>query len=352
MKKYLIIFSFSLLTLFVEAQQNLITNGGFENGTSGWSLEFATWAKRVTDAKNGRYALEVYGGSRFSAKTAESNFNPIAVEENTEYTFSYWHKGEFKNYGKDVENIFIEFTWYKGDKKIKTETMNKHTTTSAKDKWQKKEFKVSVPSGIDRAGLTIRIDRNDISKVKIDDISMVFSQKLEEKISAPTNFKYNNFQREVELFWDKENIEGLQWEVVVDNQNPILVKENQYIITQLKPQSNHSAKVRAIKNGEKSDYTSILYFSTNDFKNSKDDINRIPHLRTIANDKSSSKNLRLFYNDLYDLNAKITYFIDGVETQPQGDTLVFPKLGRQSLKVLIQESEDLQWELTYDITVK
>ncbi|MDO8952006.1 MAG: carbohydrate binding domain-containing protein, partial [Draconibacterium sp.] len=82
-----IILSFFLQNGF--AQTNLITNGGFENGTTGWSVWGATLAT-TTDAHSGSAAAKV-SNRKNPWDAINTNITSI-IKSGQSYTLSAWVK--------------------------------------------------------------------------------------------------------------------------------------------------------------------------------------------------------------------------------------------------------------------
>ena len=61
--------------------------------------------------------------------------------------------------------------------------------------------------------------------------------------------------------------------------------------------------------------------------------------------------LKLYYNELANPNAKVSYKLDGVTIEPKDNTLEFPEFEgfykRFRLEVYIDEGEGREWEILY-----
>jgi hypothetical protein len=85
----------------------------------------------------------------------------------------------------------------------------------------------------------------------------------------------------------------------------------------------------------------------------REDENRIPYIYQIKNYGDCPRNIELFFNDLYDVNAQIKYTLDGIPFVPvDGYKLVFNKTGKHILVVDIIESDGKAWTLEYNLNVK
>ncbi len=176
-------------------------------------------------------------------------------------------------------------------------------------------------------------------------------------LPVPENSRAEAYQREIVLKWKSSPIEGIQWEVVVDDQTPLVAKQNKYIVTGLTPDTEYVIKVRAVKGGEYSDFVTVNETKTKPLSRGVEDVRRIPYLWTLATRSnrwgtiSKSENIGLFYNDLAVKDAKITYKIDGESVVPQGNYLIMEKAGKQQLTITIEETKDRVWTLMYNLKV-
>lgn len=343
------LFLLLLLCGLLSAQQNLIPNGGFERYQGrtprNWSFDSYLAFERSSDSHSGKYAAKVWGNDgTFHIINNSNNPDAIEVEGNTEYKFSFWHKGTLR-----APNILVVISWYKDDKLVKREYMDNEKVTSTME-WQQKEMTIKSPIGINKAGVLFRIYRGG-GYALIDDVSMVFSKKGEDKLPTPTEFKATAFQREIELSWDKEADEEISWEVSVNGGAPQKTTTNKYIIDKLELNKQYTVNVRAIKGEATSDYAT-LYPTTKKLNHEVESLDRIPHLRTLGEEADCPQDINLYYTDLANIEAQIKYYIDGKEVQPNNGMLHFPKTGKQRLKVLIDEGGDKQWEIDYKVDVK
>ena len=61
--------------------------------------------------------------------------------------------------------------------------------------------------------------------------------------------------------------------------------------------------------------------------------------------------LPLFWKELADANAKITYWVDDKQQEPTDGQLLFTKSGEHFLHILVVESDGREWELDYQLNV-
>lgn len=348
---------YTLLLLFISlcitAQENIIPNGGFEryNGKTpiGWSFGWLLGFERDRDAHSGRYSVNVWANGDDFYTISNGELHIADVKAHSEYLLSYWHKGNLPQ-----KDIIISVLWYKDNQRLKTDVLREEQVLTSPDKWQKKEISIISPMGANRVGLSFRLNEHPGYNVNIDDVSMVFVKKIEEvKIPIPTGLTVKTHQREIELSWDKEVDADLKWEVQVNDETPQKTYKNSFVVENLTMNTPYNLKVRAVKNGHYSDFTPVRKAFTQGMKYAENDLERVPHLRTLGTDGECQQELKLYYYDLATPNARIQYFSDGIELKPiSKSTLLLPKKGKQQLKVIIEESTEKTWEIDYNIEVK
>lgn len=172
---------------------------------------------------------------------------------------------------------------------------------------------------------------------------------------APQNIKVERFQREIELKWRNSEIAQVEWEIVVNTNTPLITKESRIILTNLKPNTEYTIKIRAKKGNSYSAYVTVPNTKTQALEYRVDDIQRIPYLRVLASRGNQyggvPQKIALFYNELGVDNAKFTYWVDDKKVEPQGNYLMLPPKGRHILKITIKETPERIWNLTYQVRV-
>lgn len=348
--KYLIAFYLMLINS-VTAQENLVENGGFEqyenNRFTGWNFDRYLSAEAVTnDVKSGNYAVKIYavGGSFRTSK--QGDFGTIKVEEGAKYTFAYWCKGQRGN-----ENFQATITWYD-----QTNTpLSKRTVLVrewAETDWTEYTYEITAPTGAVKAGIGLYIPSRSGGSLIFDDVSFVLKEAGNTNVlNPPVVIESKNFQREIELSWNKDS-EATAWDVVINDKEPVRTDRNSFFIEKLQPQTTYEVKVRTVKDNSVSQYSPIKRITTESMSYQTDDIERVPYLRTIDRSGNCPQTISLYYNDLIPENTQITYFIDGKSVNPDNNTLTFPKKGNQTLKIIIKETESRQWELQYKLNIQ
>lgn len=371
----------------LKAQDNLLLNPSFEevhvwsNGGSYYAANHWSTPQDVggpTLVDNGRTgkALRVnpYRGTRAisAIKTTVagtgddrrlvSEPNYISVTPGSEYKFSYWYKiapGATK-----TPQLGIRFTWAKADG---TTTINipgqngfalgNKSITSTE--WKEESFTFTVPSSnaeLAKLGFRIEIRNGDGDYIYFDDLSLVETRPAAPPTppapAVPTELKATNkFQRELELSW-AAGTAGTTWELQVGDASPIEVNKNSHVLEDLEPNTPYAIKLRAKANNVASEWSQVLNVQTADYTERPESAARVPHLRTISEEGTCQQNLLLYYNDLAEKAATISYKVDGISITPQGKTLSFPKTGKQVLSIEIVESADKSWTLEYNVNVQ
>lgn len=329
---------------------NIIPNGGFEEWQDteqpiGWRIvsDIPEQVQERRPEGAGTYALKIWlnGGTIYLAQ-------PVSVKAGKQYTFSFWYKGDIAN-----NEIAVTLLWYDNGKiKSREKILSVRTV---KDEWRKTEGVVTVPENVYSMGMGIKTGKAYQGYLLFDDMSMALKEGGKPDISptpdAPDNLRIKAYQREMEISWNKATDEKVKWEVVVDGKVETVISENSYVKTKLKPGSEHLIKVRAVKGKEFSPYAERKGV-TEKMSKAENSEDRIPYLRTITADgKCEGRFLKLYYNELANPDAKISYKLNGVAVEPKDNILEFPEFRgfykQFQLEVYIDEGEGREWEILY-----
>lgn len=178
-------------------------------------------------------------------------------------------------------------------------------------------------------------------------VSFAFAQS---EIEPPTGLSAERFQHEIVLTW--KNVADTRWEVVKDNEPPLLVATPSHTFTRLPHNRQHTFKVRAVRNDRVSEYA-VLEAATSDLQKKADDPMRIPYLRTIRFDGMTPRKLPLYFNELANENARIAYKFNGVPITPVGDHLLLSSSAyKDKLELDIDEGEGRRWKIVYLISLE
>lgn len=352
------------------AQENLLKNGDFEGAWSGsyFDMKPEGWNvnRAVVNSENGKrdggsgkkifMAYLDNGGSISQADTEEGwRMGVLNVEKGTTYKLTIWHKGTHDNL-----KFYAMFNFYK---KLSDDEIWKSSTdysfTSQKDKWVKFEQVVKVPENedIDVASMSISFPYRRNEKIYFDDISLVKSEGGSsapevEKPEKPGLKSPQSFQREITVSWEKSNAEGITYEVKDGKQTYTGITGNSFTVEKLTPGQTYDIEVCAVKDGVRSEYAKKTA-RTKNLERPVDSEDRIPYLRTVEPAAScKGRFLKLYYNDLANPDAKISYKLDGKPVQPKNNTLEFPAFEgyykRFQLEIHIDEGEGREWEMLYN----
>lgn len=347
-----ILFMWAIIQLKAQGLEsiNIIPNGGFEKWKDteqpiGWRIvsDIPEQIQEKHPGGTGAYALKIWlnGGSIFMAQ-------PVSVKAGKQYTFSFWYKGNIAN-----NEIVVTSLWYE-DGRIKSRGKILSVRT-VKDEWKKAEGVVTIPENIYIMGMGIKARKAYEGYLLLDDVSMTLKEGEKPNISpspaTPENLRIKAFQREMEISWNKATDPKIKWEVVVDGKVETVISENSYVKTKLNPGSEHLIKVRAINGKEYSQYAELKGV-TEKMSKTENSEDRIPYLRTITTDgKCEGRFLKLYFNELANPNAKISYKLNGVAVQPKDNILEFPNFEgfykQFQLEIYIDEGDGREWEILY-----
>ncbi|TYK39256.1 fibronectin type III domain-containing protein [Bacteroides pyogenes] len=347
----------------VNAQENLLKNGGFEEweGT-GYSAKPKDWKiatqvsgiKSVDGKRDGGKGTKIFmaylsGGGSISQ-------NDIKVKNGESITLTLWHLMK----DDDNKKFYVMFNFYKDDEWMDNKELK---FTAKKDTWQEFSSSIQVPQGkdINKAVMAITFPRNSKNgEIFLDDISLIKSggggtttpDIPKPKPEKPQNIKTESFQREITVSWKKHDAEGVTYEVKVGEQTYPEITGNSFTVERLTPGQTYIIEVCAVKDGVRSDYEKKSA-KTKDLEKAVASKDRIPYLRTVGPAAScEGRFLKLYYNDLANPDAKISYKLDGKPVQPKDNTLEFPAFEghykRFQLEIHIDEGEGREWEILYN----
>lgn len=168
---------------------------------------------------------------------------------------------------------------------------------------------------------------------------------LAQEVDVPQGMRIKAYQHEIELMWNAAP--QTQWEVAIDDLPPVIVSHPKYTFAGLEHRKTYTLKVRALRQGKTSAYSSMSA-TTHDLDKKADDPTRIPYLRTVRIDGMAPQRLPLYFNDLANIKAKITYKLNGEVQQPVDHHLLLPSAAyRAKLEIAIDEGGGNQWNITY-----
>ena len=348
----------------MNAQENLLKNGDFEGewSGSGYDMKPKEWViatqtlgtKSIDEKRDGGNGTKVF--MAYLANSGSISQSEITVGSGN-YMLSIWHKIQDDNNKK----FTVIFHFYKDDDWQDSQEFN---FTAKKDKWEQFSSNIQVPQGknINKAVMVIRFPYSKNGEVYLDDISLIKSESGSttpeiQKPEKPHQVKAVAFQREITVSWQKSKTEGITYEVKNGEREFTKITGTSFTLEKLEPGKSYTIEVCAVKDGVKSEYVSKSAI-TDKLEKAADSEDRIPYLRTLEPAGScKGRFLKLYYNDLANPNANISYKLDGKTVEPLNNTLEFPAFDgnykRFQLEIHINEGNGREWEILYnELTVR
>lgn len=172
-------------------------------------------------------------------------------------------------------------------------------------------------------------------------------------LQAPHSLRAVAHQHEIELSWQDDNtdLDGLSWQVVVGEQ-VINTSQKSCVIEGLDANESYDIKVYARHQGQQSE-AGELSTKTKALAKEVNDLGRIPYLRTVSVQGKCPQFLPLYYNDLANAKAQITYKLNGKAVQPKDSKIELnPESVRETLEININEGEGRVWRIIYYLHVR
>lgn len=321
-----------------------------------WFINGTLYPQRTKDAHGGKYAIRFYpnGGSFFS-RDADFNASHLRVKGGATYRLTYWYKGQ-----KMKNNVVTTIDWFRGGTKLKKDERKAAAdlATNISEKWQKKEIVFEAPRQADHAGVGFNLELDDEAQttggyIQMDDISLVMIAEPAEiiKLLPPTDLKAKAQQREILLSWSPVEQAKAQYEVSVNGEVKTTTSETKCLLTHLEPNTNYTITIATRLGEERSEKTAQLAVKSEQLDRGVNDNTRIPHLYMIRENGTCPRRLPLYWRDLAETSAQITYEIDDQAVQPDGDFLVFSSAGNHVLRIVVVETPEREWTLEYVLQV-
>lgn len=319
-----------------------------------WYISDQLGYSRVKEAHGGQFAIKLYpNGHSFYSRDKDFNLNCIKINSEGEYQLSYWYKGKAQK-----PNIIAIVDWYKGNKIIRKDRLTNEKVKSFTNGWQQKVITLKAPAGVDKAGIGFELEydpssANNDGFILFDDISFIQTKEAtkEPTLTPPTGLRAQVQQREVELSWNAVSEAGVSYEIRCNDKMIAKTEATSYIIEKLSPNTSYRFTVTTVKGEETSKPSQPVNEQTLQMTENADYEGRIPYLYTIREEGTCSQTLRLYYNDLADPAARISYKIDGTNVTPKGSSITFPSKGKHILQIEIEETPERKWEIEYKLNV-
>ena len=278
--------------------------------------------------------------------TRDADFNPyhLRVKGGATYRLTYWYKGQ-----KMKNNVITTIDWLRGGTKLKKDERKAAAdlATNISETWQKRELVFEAPRQADHAGVGFYLEYDGEAQtaggyIQMDDISLVMIAEptANNNLLPPTDLKAKAQQREILLSWLPVEQPKAQYEVRVNGEVKTTTSEHQYLLTHLLPNTNYVITIATRVGEELSEKTAQLAVKTQQLDRGVNDDTRIPQLYAIRENGTCPRRLPLYWRDLAENAAKITYEIDDQAVLPDGDFLVFPSAGEHVLRIVVVESPE------------
>ena len=155
----------------------------------------------------------------------------------------------------------------------------------------------------------------------------------------------------MELSWNAITEKDAGYRIIMNGKELAVTKATSYVAEHLQPGTSYTFSVQSVKGADTSNPSKPITQQTQRMNMGVDEEGRIPYLYTIREVGTCPRTLRLYYHDLADPNAKITYRIDGKPVTPTDGNIVFPDKGMHFLQIEIEETPDRKWEIEYKLNV-
>ncbi len=353
---------FAVQMLQAQSPDNLIKNPSFEElrdnnkKAENWSFEISSATKATNiNPHEGQWCMMFYAYSGsisnyvLNPKIGKNVWEYVKVEEGQSYRLSYWLRAD-----KVQNNVYPSIAW-RTDLGAKVSNPMEDKIAHLSTEWKQEVVEFTVPAGAEYLGISFGVKTvPNGGYIYIDDVVLVKTSDGSGQVtlSTPQDLVIEKHQRELEVQWNKGLVEGMSWDIRLNGGDLIKVDKPFYTFTDLEPNTQYQVEVRCHKGNNYSEFTTPKSVTTTDYSYGRDDLERIPYIRTIDEFGACSQTIQLYFVNLYNKNAKITYLFDGEELKPQGKTLTFPKTGRHCLEVIIEEDETHSWHLDYKLIIQ
>ena len=119
MRKLLLAAAFGLLMVFSAAAENLVRNGGFEEGTTGWTWNEGDKANATCEAvsdvvHSGNGAIRITNRSKYEPNVYKRLWQGVSVKPNTKYRITAWSKGKGMGWHGSRIRCYTSGDWSRG----------------------------------------------------------------------------------------------------------------------------------------------------------------------------------------------------------------------------------------------
>lgn len=223
----------------------------YEEGFEG---DIAAWTLVDCEAATGAVSSSSHGGSKvfaFKYTTTPPDYLISPEFEGTSaMTVSFWYKVQSGNYPETFQVGYSTTT-----KDVDAFTWGTEVTATNASEWL--QYEVDFPAGT--KFVAVRYNSNDKYYLFLDDFSFTVSTG----VAKPTGLAASEIGAKTAVLSWTENGEATAWEISLngDEENLISADSNPFTLTDLTPETEYTAKVRAV-NGAKSNWSNEITFTT------------------------------------------------------------------------------------------
>ncbi len=228
--------------------QTLPYEEDFENDIAAWTLvdcEAATGAVSLSSAHGGSKVFAF----KYTTTPPDYLISP-EFEGTSAMTVSFWYKVQSATYPETFQVGYSTTT-----KDVDAFTWGTEVTATNASEWI--QYEVDFPAGT--KFVAVRYNSNDMYYLFLDDFSFTVSTG----VARPTGLAASEIgAKSAVLSWTEKG-EATAWEISLngDEENLISADSNPFTLTDLTPETEYTAKVRAV-NGAKSNWSNEITFTT------------------------------------------------------------------------------------------
>ena len=156
---------------------NLLVNGGFEDGTDGWSSNFGQLEVVASPVHGGSQAARLTGASI----QAYELYQWVDVLPDASYEFTGWTLLD----DPAVQSVFLRVSWFDADTNLVSTVDSPSLTIAAVDYQHLATGQVTSPAAARSARVSVRVQVSDAFIAYFDDIS--FEGPLATPSATPTS---------------------------------------------------------------------------------------------------------------------------------------------------------------------
>ena len=223
---------------------------GFENGLDAWTLVDCASGSKIVSGSS--YAHEGNSSFKFTYNTTPPQYL-ISPEFDgaSAMTVSFWYKTGGASYPETFQIGYSTTT-----KDVNEFTWGDEVEATNNTEWL--QYEVDFPASTKY--VAVRLNSNDKLALYLDDFSFIVNNG----VAKPTGLKVSEIGAKTALLSWAENGEATAWEICLngDEENLIAADSNPFTLTGLTPETDYTAKVRAVSGDLKSGWSNEVAFTT------------------------------------------------------------------------------------------